>query len=247
MKNLILYLFTVVTLFSCISNKATTCSTKTPSPKKSSKLALEVPIDSIDKHTIRIQYVVLDPVISTDTALVESWLMASHNNINFLYGSAFIFEAAPLVWYSEIDVNVDDAQNNSSKFNKMLDDVGREDGTLYVYVVGNTRNTLLGYTYVFPTCKDCYVTLAPKYDFIVLSRESIENVNTLAHETGHFFGLPHTFEIKEKLLPLYGLDDPRIFCVNSMGYVCCAADVTPEQIGIMWNYCGLNRHNLIRF
>ncbi len=37
-----------------------------------------------------------------------------------------------------------------------------------------------------------------------------------------------------------------------MAYGCCAGliegeEVTKEQVGVMWNYIGMNRHNLIMF
>ncbi len=236
----------MILLTSCGATKSTTCTTKSASAKQSAKLALEVPVETLEKHIIKTQYVVLDYVAPTDTVALESYLVASHNNLNFRYGDAFVFEAEPLTWYSYQDFNIDDTRSKFDKFNETLDATGREDGTLYIYVVGNTRTTLLGYTYVFKTCKDCYTSLAPKYDFIVLSRESVTNTNTLAHEVGHFFGLPHTFELKKKLLPYYGLEDARVYCVNTMGYVCCASEGTAEQVGIMWSYCARNRHNLIQ-
>lgn len=245
MKNVIFLLF-VGLLASCSTTiKSTTCVTKSPNVKKSAKMAIDEPIDSIDQHEIKIQYVVMDKVHPLDTAEVESYLIQSHNNLNWLFRKGFVFEMMPEIWYSYVDMNVDDANNRSDLFQIAMDNIGREEGIVYVYVVGNTRNTLLGFTVVFPSCKECYSKLAPKYDFIVLSRESITNPNTLAHETGHFFGLPHTFEIKEKYLASYGLQDDRVRCINKMGYVCCAYDTTGEQVGIMWNYCAINRHNLI--
>lgn len=229
---------------SCSVQKSTTCATKSVKPKESSKLTLVEPIDSIERHIIRIQYVVLDYVAPHDTVALESYLVASHNNLNAMYNKGFIFETNSTIWYDYHDVNIDDTRGEG--FDKTLDAIGREDGTVYVYVVGNTRTTLLGYTYVFPSCKECYVSLAPKYDFIILARESVSDTNTLAHEVGHFFGLPHTFEIKPKDLHLYGLEDAKEYCHNTMGYVCCASDRTDKQVGIMWNYGALHRHNLIQ-
>ena len=246
MKNLILLLF-VVLMASCSTTiKSTTCVTKSPNPKKSAKLAIDAPIDSINQHQIKMQYIVIDEVHPLDTVEVESFLVQSHNNINWLFRKGFVFEMLPQIWYSQVDMNIDDATNRGDLFEDATNEIGKEDGIMYVYVAANTRHTLLGFTVVFPSCKECYVKLAPKYDFIVLSRESISNPNTLAHEVGHFFGLPHTFEIPQKWLESYGLEDDRVRCINKMGYVCCAHDTTGKQVGIMWNYCATNRHNLIQ-
>jgi hypothetical protein len=246
----ILSILMMFVLFSCGgSNRLTECKTKQTKPKTIEALP-DLKPENHNIFDIDVTYHVLANVI--DTAEVISHITNSHNALNESYGKGFNFHMTDHIWFTEIDhiYTIDDASSRKEVLRSELLKVEEED-VINVYIFENSNQGLLGFTVVFPTCKDCYVKLSPKYDNILLSMEAIENTNSLVHEMGHFFGVPHPFKSNrqwrdQEELDLYGWFTDQAKCQSTMNYSCCAYEVTDEMLGIMWNYCGMHRYNLIK-
>lgn len=252
MRFLTLLLISLLMASCGASKKITECKSK-PTKLKAIKTLPDLKPEDHNIFNIEVVYYILFEV--EDTTKVDQQVIQSHKKLNELYGSAFNFMMHPIIAYTPIKTNIDDSINNKDLLHLKIESIRDfDDGVLSIYCVEDSMKGLLGFTVVFPnpTGKQYYTKLAPKYDYIIVSETGLENINTVPHEVGHVFGLVHPHDIKKKkTFEMFGLKTKRSRCVNIMSYSCCAGEiegeeVTEEQIGIMWNYCGMNRHNLIK-
>ena len=106
--------------------------------------------------------------------------------------------------------------------------------TVYVFDTYSARDSvLLGVTPVLADAAgwQLYERLSPRYDRLYVTYASLGR-STLAHEIGHFFGLPHPWDIAHdaRLTAAFGLDDADALCRNAMGYNCYVDGFTPQQL-----------------
>ena len=194
-----------------------------------------------------ITFWILAPV--TDTAAVDAGIIRATDLLNEELRGYFHFDHQDAVYYMEsnydLDYAIDNDDNTRANLIEQIDD-GADDIKI---IILPTNSSLRGYTTTFVDYHEGYMKHAPLYDYIFLSMTSIlENNNRdLIHEFGHYFSLPHTFDIKDyDTFAELGLLDNHTICVNDMNYTCFTNGLTTKQKSRMYNFAATFRHNGIQ-
>lgn len=157
----------------------------------------------------------------------KSILEANHQFMGFL-----TFDLDPMMWYRWGDETIDHLQKNLKRTLKWSDNY-KELEKITVFILDNDQYSgLNGFVYSTSDIGGlCLENDSSPMNYVYLSRSAVLNNNTLTHELGHFFGLPHCYCCS-------GLVDDNTCWKNPMNEVFsfCDREFTNEQLQMMWNY-----------
>jgi len=119
-------------------------------------------------------------------------------------------------------------------------------GSLYEMTAGEGGSMDLGMTPIM-SAKGLYQQWKPDFDHIFVSDEGLNNSSTLIHETGHYFGLGHTFDNDKQQLGNLGVTNYTDLCRNYMNYSCHTDRFSEEQMDIMMHDLYVYRPYLLEF
>ncbi len=96
-----------------------------------------------------------------------------------------------------------------------------------------------------------YSSKMPGYDNAFVSYETIIDnefltENTLIHETGHWLGLEHPWELNDSSKIAMGLQNKMKYCINYMNYNCYTSEFTNQQLNFMQSFAKKYRNYLIK-
>lgn len=260
-------LFLLVFIVACCSYR------KPPNqyPLECSNVGIEKPLVISDtvhvtsRPIIKIQYhMILDSVdaklskkfnydlLSDGTSILNS---AYQNRISFIMNDSinYIYDDKDITWY------YDDYVKNSMRGNELKDvqwtkfsQAYINNGFYNIFILKTipyaSERVLLGFTPVVDPSLIDSTTFNRYYNTVAISYTGFFKFDTgsaLIHETGHWLGLPHPWELKSDELIKFGLDTELEKCINYMNYSCLTTEFTAEQIDYQIQFLQKYRSNLI--
>lgn len=241
-------------------------------PPECSNVGLDKPViikDSIHltkRPIVRIQYhMVLDTVdaklskefnynlLAEGTFLLNA---AYQGKIKFIMNDTihYIYDNKDLTWYYE------DYVKNILRGNELKDvkwtsfSQNYIDSNSYnIFILKTTpyspERVLLGFTPVIDPSTVSLEFFNRYYNTAAISYAGFfrfETGSTLIHETGHWLGLTHPWELKSEDLITFGLDTELEKCLNFMNYSCLTSEFTKEQLEFQLLFLEKYRSNLIK-
>lgn len=237
MKKILGIIAIIVLLSSCAIKPSQYAGSCPPPSDFYPKIDTVIPFfqnEKLEKIHIKLNFVFFYNEKSVDKIHFETealnQMIESVNKTNELFGNRLIFETTEI--YQFIPDYTKDIQTWLEKTRDWTEDFEKGNGAITVFVTA-THNDLNGFTPIFESHFDYYERFSPTYDNIYLSYRSLKRNTTLAHELGHFFSLPHTWEYKdEDIEQSLGLND-NTKCINIMSYNCYRDEFTEPQIDQM--------------
>lgn len=95
---------------------------------------------------------------------------------------------------------------------------------------------LMGFSPRLVSGYDIYESISPAFDRIYMAYEGLEDMTTLVHEMGHFFGLSHPWELSEDQKKRCGIHNALDASQNHMSYGPDVHQFTPQQLLQMHEY-----------
>lgn len=180
-----------------------------------------------------------------------------HEQLNAAYKGKIVFDRDSvdnhhIYRYDLVDLYNDYKYGKGKLWNRLIDKYV-EEGYYNVFIIQSVRvnptSHLLGFAPVLSTDFDEYQVVSPKYDNVAVSYAGLfdyEAGTTVIHETGHWLGLSHPFEISFKDKVELGLTSNYKICINYMNYNCFVAEFTEEQIRVQYNFAKKYRKYLLK-
>lgn len=180
-----------------------------------------------------------------------------HQKLNEAYKGKIIFKRDSINRYHVYQYNLaelydDYKYGRQELWNRMVADFS-EKGMYNVFIVQtdkiNPITHLLGFTPVLTADFGEYKVVSPRYDNIAVSYIGLfdyEAGTTVIHETGHWLGLSHPFELDYKERLALGLNSKYKICINYMNYNCFVAEFTDEQLAVQYNFAKKYRKYLMQ-
>lgn len=179
-----------------------------------------------------------------------------HQNLNEAFEDRIYFDPAPIVMYHKdlltLPMLYNDLVFNGGSYYRQLVEHYTIPGYYNVFILPNSiceESGLLGFTPLNLITPTDIQDASPLFDNAFVSYEGLmeyDNGSTLIHETGHFFGLEHTFELDSLEKNNMGLRSVFDVCVNYMSYGCFLSQFTPEQLDYMVEFFKNNRKYLLK-
>lgn len=177
---------------------------------------------------------------------------AFKNKINFKWDNILLYHPIYEVKLPELYASLVSKINKFDYFNFIINTYSIK-GYYNVYLIKTDftpGDVLLGFT---PTSGDgdftVYTEDLPIYNNTFLSVESVVDnelltENTLIHETGHWLGLEHPWELSDSDKIAMGLQNKSKYCVNYMNYNCYTSEFTNQQLNFMYYFAKKYRNYL---
>lgn len=160
----------------------------------------------------------------------------------------FIIDTIPLIHYYNNTLEgiyADYKYGNRIKYNNIISNYSLDNYfNVYIFDDGDKETELLGFSantgnVFFGRSKSNNIFLS-KYGFY-----KYNNASVLIHETGHWLGLTHVFEMTEYQKRKIGITNSMQMCVNYMNYNCSVHEFTQQQLNIMIHNLQNNKKYLL--
>lgn len=177
-----------------------------------------------------------------------------HNELNQSFDSLIYFDTAPLVIFHDDNFNVagllrDVWMMGGYEFKRLINTYNMP-GYYNVYIMPTEYDGLSGTLGVTPVLAnpDSLEEKSPFYDVTLISYEGLVEFKSsvLIHETGHWLGLTHTFELTNDELRELGMCTIFDVCSNYMNYGCFLSQFSKGQLEEMVDYAKNYRCYLIK-
>lgn len=231
-----------------------------PSIYNNSEVTVELVKDSI---TIPVMYHYLYDTLTVNNYVeLVKCVKETHKNLNTSFKKTVIFKWNSLLLYHPInEVKLPELYtslvNRNAKFDYLnyIINTYSFTGFYNVFIIKTEfipGDILLGFTPV--SGNDNFATYQadqPGYDNTFVSYETIVDKeflteNTLIHETGHWLGLEHPWELNDSTKVLMGLQNKMKYCINYMNYNCYTSEFTHQQLNFMHNFAKKYRKYLVK-
>lgn len=242
------------------------CTNTQPNPiakyniYNNSTVTVELTKDSV---TIPIIYHYLYDTLTSDKYLqLVNAVTNVHKNLNLAFKKTIKFKWDIVLLYHPIDtIKLPDLYRGlvgiKSDFDYLNYIINTYSFKRYfnVYIIKTDMKPgeiLLGFTPVSANGDfTIYSSKMPGYDNAFVSYETIIDnefltENTLIHETGHWLGLEHPWEMNDSTKLEMGLQNKMKYCINYMNYNCYTSEFTNQQLNYMNKFAKNFRNYLVK-
>lgn len=191
--------------------------------------------------------------IDYDTLLLDTAI----NKLNRAFENTIKFNLHDKIYYHTSNMDLKELYTDYIKDSKRYDKLIKGNslkGYYNIFILKDPLqdalgNTLMGFTPVFVTGFEDYIKISPHYDLVLLSYRGLFEYNdgaALIHETGHFLGLQHVFDMEHSDMIDMGFINEYEICVNYMNYNCFSSKFTKQQLEYMVLFARYYRNYLLK-